>query len=145
MVVNAKRTFERTPLTEAEKKVYGDVDYASGITDAKGAINQLNELVPDGNADLTEKEFARLLKGVTELGAFLRARGCHVSILRTDNEVNTLVNDAVAAAKTELAQAMQPLIEVTVAGEPVYGAVLDTARDAVNAILNPKVEEVEAQ
>lgn len=145
MVQNAKRRFERTPLTENEKKIYGDVDYATGLTLAKNAINQLNELVPDGNADLTEVEFGKLLTGVNELGKFLRARGCVLPFLRTDEEVAKLVSDSVAVALIGLATEVKPLIEVSDAGEPVHGLVLDQARAAVSAVLEPKTEEVETQ
>ncbi len=133
MVHNVKRRFERSPLTEAEKKIHGDVDYASGLTVAKNAMNQLNELVPDGNADMTEEQFAQLISGVKELGTFLRARGCHVAVLHTDVDVEGLVAEAILAGQVVLANRVEPLI-ANLKGAGEGSPALEDAKAAVDAV-----------
>jgi hypothetical protein len=130
MVHNATRRFERSPLTEQEKKIVGDVDYASGLTAAKSAINQLNELVPDGNAELTEVEFERLQRGVAELGTFLSVRGCKVANYLSPSQVEKLVNAAVIHARLELANEVFPLVEGCVSNG-IQGVWLDNASKAI--------------
>jgi hypothetical protein len=124
MVHSAKRLFEVNPLSTAEKQVLGDIDYASSMTEIKNAANELNELIPDRNADRTEVQFAILQRAVHDLGKFLGVRGLSIELYLSPSEVQTLVTAATTpkveaeAAPTPNATEGDKVENVAVAGWP---------------------------